>query len=863
MQVEDQLYIKSGRLCSWISQYVAIAILSLLPLSHSLSQSFSGAVKGKSGGRLMGANVLAAKEDGKTVAYSITDENGRFRIVVPTGDTPDNVIVSYIGYQTKKIPFGQIKDGMTITLVESSFKLREVSVSSQRIKGTGDTLTYSVTGFRQKQDRSIADVIAKMPGMEVKADGRIEYQGRTINKFYVEGLDLMGAQYGIANKNISADKVVSVQVMQNHQPVRSLRGVSFTDQAALNIVLKDEAKAVWNGAADVGLGYGDDFLYDCRLMGMRFNKKFQTLMMYKNNNTGKDIATEVLDLTAQANGISESGIVSMPVTGTPQLNSERYTFNKSHLAAGNWLWRTGQNTELRLQGNGFINTNDMQSYSQTTYLTLADLPVIIEEQTLSNTRCEWKGEANFQYNGDRTYFRNNVRGYIDFNKSIGWATVSSDHTDMAAKPRKRSLSEVFTLSHTTQDKNVFEFNSNTSYNYLPEQLLTLNGATEKLNLRFFTTQNFFKNKLKVGKHYVNNQIGLDYYNQYIDVAYIDETDLHNTYSLLQPYLQPSLSLLFEQHKVDAAVKLSYARQQYRQSKSDEIWLEPSLRWNWQLSPLSEVSANIRYEAKPLMGKAIYDMPIFTNYQTRKRNLGKTSTQHTLSLNIAYKYSNPIKGIFLNVRPIFNSTSGNILYETRLDNSIYTLTATERNYTTTTWGGSTRLSKSFGWAKSVLGISTFYTTSDYKMLVSSNVNNARMQSLTISIDYSLRPSRLLSVEGKSSMQFICQQNLSRQDLSSGCTTHWQHRLSLYCFLTDSWMLTVKNEYFHNSEHYLGSNYFCDLAISYKQYGWDLSLSAQNIIGTSQYETRILGNAVENYSVTRLRPRELLAKICFDI
>lgn len=252
---------------------------------------------------------------------------------------------------------------MTITLVESSFKLREVSVSSQRIKGTGDTLTYSVTGFRQKQDRSIADVIAKMPGMEVKADGRIEYQGRAINKFYVEGLDLMGAQYGIANKNISADKVVSVQVMQNHQPVRSLRGVSFTDQAALNIVLKDEAKAVWNGAADVGLGYGDDFLYDCRLMGMRFNKKFQTLMMYKNNNTGKDIATEVLDLTAQANEISESGIVSMPVTGTPQLNSERYTFNKSHLAAGNWLWRTGQNTELRLQ--------EMVSLTQTTCRAIA------------------------------------------------------------------------------------------------------------------------------------------------------------------------------------------------------------------------------------------------------------------------------------------------------------------------------------------------------------------------------------------------------------------------------------------------------------------------------------------------------------
>ena len=133
---------------------------------------------------------------------------------------------------------------MTITLKEGCFLLKEVKVKAQRIQSTGDTLTYSVAGFKQAQDRCIADVIAKMPGLEVKADGKIEYQGKAINKFYIEGIDLMGTQYGMANQNISADKVKSVQVLENHQPVKSLRGVSFSDQAALNLVLKDDAKAV-------------------------------------------------------------------------------------------------------------------------------------------------------------------------------------------------------------------------------------------------------------------------------------------------------------------------------------------------------------------------------------------------------------------------------------------------------------------------------------------------------------------------------------------------------------------------------------------------------------------------------------------
>jgi hypothetical protein len=51
-------------------------------------------------------------------------------------------------------------------------------------------------------------------------------------------------------------------LLENHQSVKSLRGVAFSEQAALNLVLKDDAKAVWTGTADIGLGYGDDFLYD-------------------------------------------------------------------------------------------------------------------------------------------------------------------------------------------------------------------------------------------------------------------------------------------------------------------------------------------------------------------------------------------------------------------------------------------------------------------------------------------------------------------------------------------------------------------------------------------------------------------------
>ena len=232
-----------------------------------------------------------------------------------------------MGFKTVSIPAALFKDGQQIRMEARGFQLKEVAVTAERIKESGDTLTYSVGGFKQAQDRSIADVIGKMPGLEVKASGAIEYQGKPIGKFYIEGMDLMGSQYALASENLSADKVKEVQVLENHQAIKSLRDV-------INLVLKDEAKSTWSALADLGGGYGKEWLYDNRLMGMQFNKHFQTLMLYKNNNTGKDIGAEVVDLTDLTGYRMENGLLDMISLSGPEFERERYTFNSSHLLAG-------------------------------------------------------------------------------------------------------------------------------------------------------------------------------------------------------------------------------------------------------------------------------------------------------------------------------------------------------------------------------------------------------------------------------------------------------------------------------------------------------------------------------------------------
>jgi hypothetical protein len=92
-----------------------------------------------------------------------------------------------------------------------------------------------------------------MPGIEVLSDGKILYQGRPINKYYIEGLDLLEGKYNLANENLPHKEVTQVQILENHQPIKALDSLKFSDQAALNIKLKNAY--TFTGQARLGSGF--------------------------------------------------------------------------------------------------------------------------------------------------------------------------------------------------------------------------------------------------------------------------------------------------------------------------------------------------------------------------------------------------------------------------------------------------------------------------------------------------------------------------------------------------------------------------------------------------------------------------------
>jgi len=137
------------------------------------AQTFTGRVTDKSGKPLVSASVVAKGDGGSVVAFARARQDGHFSLTIPQGKEAKSVEFLMMGFGKVVIPLKDYKNGQTIKMQEQAIALKEVKVTPQRIREQGDTLTYSVESFKLKQDRSVADVIAKMPGLEVLPSGTI------------------------------------------------------------------------------------------------------------------------------------------------------------------------------------------------------------------------------------------------------------------------------------------------------------------------------------------------------------------------------------------------------------------------------------------------------------------------------------------------------------------------------------------------------------------------------------------------------------------------------------------------------------------------------------------------------------------
>ena len=533
-----------------------------LSLMAARAQTYSGNVVDTTQKPVAAVSVTLLNESGKVVAFARTGKDGAFAVKMPEGKNAVDISFSMMGFAKVQISLSEFRNGQTVVMTEEGLDLKEVKVSAERIRQSGDTLVFSVDGFKQKQDRSIADVIKKMPGLDVLENGKITYQGKAINEFTVEGMDLTNGKYAQISENLSADKVKSVEVRENNQPKRVLRDVQFSEQAALNLVLRDDEKNVWQGIADISTGLtlqdGARWLRNTRLMGMMFGKKRQSVSMWKTNNTGRNIKTEVADLIFESNTLSPLSSRLSGIGGSSaDINEERYTFNDSQLAATNWLFKTKGDNDLRLQASYFFDKTRNERYSETLYNDIAGGWSMTEDASVNSYTSKWEGELQYKVNKDNIYLNNRLKANVNFDRSTGRSSLNGTVTHEQVKPRSRFVSDAVEVIRKMKSGNSYTLSSAIAYDYLPGRMLLCDSTTERLDmsaLRWNTQANF---RHSLWKWSVAWNVGLDLTMNWMDIE--NPLAKHDgvSYNVQRLYAYPSLSYENKRLRVNASPRVSW------------------------------------------------------------------------------------------------------------------------------------------------------------------------------------------------------------------------------------------------------------------------------------------------------------------
>ncbi|MGJ1430318.1 Plug domain-containing protein [Sphingobacterium spiritivorum] len=322
---------------------IILIIISLLVLNQKVySQQYAeGSVRNSTDAMIPYVTVSLMDANQKVIKSLRADSKGHFKIEIAKELNRDSLFLEFkhIAYVTQRVELSSPSAVYAVKMIDKPISLDEVQVKSKpRIRQNGDTTTYKMGSFTSAEDRNIGDAIRRMPGMEVDDAGVIKYNGRTVSNMYIDGDDLLNEGYGIGTRTIKPQMIEDLEVIQGHEHRKVKQGLSKSDEVAINLKVKEDAKLKWSG--QVRLGAGLPYGVETDNNAMTFNKKFKTLNNLQGNTVGDDMAKEVT-------ATHSFDLTSATSAGSPAIPLNRYNKNHSLAVNLNNLYNLNKNWQLK------------------------------------------------------------------------------------------------------------------------------------------------------------------------------------------------------------------------------------------------------------------------------------------------------------------------------------------------------------------------------------------------------------------------------------------------------------------------------------------------------------------------------------
>lgn len=824
---------------------------------------------------LAGASVIVKGADGKIKRFASSKADGGFAITIPSVNGC-RLEVNMMSFTKQSIPLDSVSFPLTVYMEPGTTLLKEVTVKADRIREQGDTITYNVGSFAQQQDRSIGDVLKRMPGIDVANNGKIQYQGEDINKFYIEGSDLLGGKYGIATNGISHEDVGAVEVMENHQPMQVLSGISFSDKAAINLKLKNKAKATWTFHGDAGGGWSwqpEGAIWDGELFAMAVMPGFQNITTLRTNNTGENLASSSTDFFADRRQTGLSRYVGIGLPGVPSLNDNRTLFNRSFLVSTNSLWKFGQG-EFKANIDYSFNRVTADASNITSYFLDEGNRIITENRSGTEHSHSLSGKFIYELNKKTAFINNTLQTNINWD-DVSLATTGSLPNSQSAKLPDYYVSNKFKMIQRFKGKHLVTFLSVNEWESLPQTLnLDMNSQQFRQHISdhaFYTHESAayafnikgvtlsLEGAIKGYLRSMDSQLPPNIDNLPEELPGLTQNVVSTNY--LTIYATPKFEYWVRRVNLSLNLPVSYAHYSFDKAiaNHDEVYFSPSLSFNWK--PNNRFSGTLRggLGRSPMNLNLIHPGLIMTNYRTLESGVDdfyNTSSQN-ISASVSYKHTR--HGLFANgmVMRSWSHVPYTMAQQLYGDYVVYSYADAKNDGKTLMAMGN--IGKTLDFMRGSCNVNGSFSRSESHLLSQQRSVNSVSTGWSVGGKINGSPCRWFSFDYRIDYS---DSRLTMNGLSESWLSTMENELGLTFIPHRKWQWTVSCEHYRNelTEHNYKNIVMLDTRLTFQlNKKIEIAASLTNILNTKSYNYTTYSQLSSFESRRQLRGRQLLLSI----
>ena len=829
----------------------------LLGLSHAMAAD-PGEVTGTVIDALTSEPVPGAIVKAKD-SFTSTNANGEFKLKVKNG--ADSVSFRCMGYEILILPVSA--DMSSIRLSPKATRLKDVIIEAPDIYAKGDTLVFNVDRYANSKDNAIIDVIKRLPGIKVEEDGTIKYQGKPINKFYLDGNDFLGGQYGLATENISYKDVASVEVMEKHQPIKALEGIEFPEEAGINLKLKEDARSRWVGVAKAGSG-AEPVLYNGSLFTMRIAPKIQNMFTLKADNTGWNPANEIKEHDFNEMFQSEYSenlfpqYISADIVNAP-LSEKRTRDNQSMLANAIMSLKSGD-TSMRLKLNYSADRLHYNSGTVTDYFD-SRIPSFIQHNRLRAENHDLSAQFNSETNKRGYYLKDKLTLTSLWDNSNSAISGSFNLDQQVARKRLSATNDLKLVKRS--ETRLITITSRNSFVHHPDRLhiSDRSNTRQSIGTNDFrsTTETQFGRLSRFLKFYMTAGIDLNYLHMNTSLSGMndfDNADIYN-YFLSDIYATPQID--YERHGWRLSFKTPLKWLHYSVGrKHDYTNVSPSFSIRKSLTAKSEFSTTLSYRVASPQPYLNIDNPILSDYRNIFIGYNPDKYSREMTVTISYRYRNPLKTLFFNASCTYSHKRSSIMSNQLFIGDMIVSTFADKLSNCNIGSFNAGISKGLGRSKMVTGIDFNSTISSASSMRDNEILPYRQVSLGAKPYFKGSIIRWLSVNYEANYGFS---SLKIEHESNNCHSFTQN-LFLTLIPTDLLQFTAGAEHFLTqfSGGKSSTLTLLDASADYRLNGKiRLSLTARNLLNGRNYRYVNYGTLSRSERYFQIRSRSIVASI----